>query len=67
MAGLGSEDDSHFKPHREARIERALREFVEGRTTWPSSREFAAAGKGDLYAAPSRNGGIGRRRRAVGL
>jgi hypothetical protein len=51
----------------EARIESALREFLGGRTSWPSAGEFAAAGRGDLYAAASRNGGIGRWRRAVGL
>jgi Fic family protein len=51
----------------EARIERELRSFVEGQTAWPSSKEFAAAGRADLYAAASRNGGIGRWRRAVGL
>jgi Fic family protein len=51
----------------EARIERELRAFVDGRADWPSSGEFAAAGRGDLYAAASRNGGIRRWRRAVGL
>jgi Fic family protein len=51
----------------ESRIERELREFVGGRETWPSPKEFAAAGKGDLYAAASRNGGVGRWRHAVGL
>jgi Fic family protein len=51
----------------EARIETGLREFLAGRDGWPSAREFAAAGRGDLYAAASRNGGIGRWRRAVGL
>lgn len=51
----------------EARIERELRDFVEGRANWPSPKDFAAAGRGDLYAAASRNGGIGRWRRLVGL
>jgi Fic family protein len=62
-------EDGRGRPTRwtEARIESALREFVAGRTTWPSAREFAAAGRGDLYAAASRNGGVGRWRRVVGL
>lgn len=51
----------------ESRIESELREFVGGREAWPSPKEFSAAGKGDLYAAASRNGGIGRWRRMVGL
>ncbi|HEY2054220.1 MAG TPA: hypothetical protein VGH14_09830 [Solirubrobacterales bacterium] len=51
----------------EIAIEHALREFLEGRGAWPTSKEFTAAGKGDLYAAASRHGGIGRWRRVVGL
>jgi Fic family protein len=51
----------------ESRIERELRAFLAERPTWPSPEEFKAAGKGSLYAAASRNGGIGRWRRVVGL
>lgn len=61
-----------FRPGPPARwtdtaIERELREFVRGRTQWPSPDEFRRAGKGGLYAAASRAGGIARWRRAVGL
>jgi Fic family protein len=68
-AGRASKQDGRGRPTRwtEARIESALREFLAGRSSWPSAREFTAAGRGDLYAAASRNGGIGRWRRAVGL
>ena len=68
-AGRAPRADGRGRPTRwtEARIESALREFVAGRTTWPSASEFAAAGLGGLYAAASRNGGIGRWRRVVGL
>jgi Fic family protein len=68
-AGRATRADGRGRPTKwtEARIESALREFLAGHTSWPSAREFAAAGKGDLYAAASRNGGIGRWRRAVGL
>lgn len=68
-AGRAPSGDGRGRPTRwtEPRIESALREFVAGRTTWPSAREFAAAGKGGLYAAASRNGGVGRWRRVVGL
>jgi len=51
----------------DARIERELREFLAGRTSWPKQGEFAAAAKGDLYAAASRFGGIARWRRVFGL
>jgi Fic family protein len=68
-AGRATKPDGRGRPVKwtEARIESALREFLAERTSWPSAREFAAAGRGDLYAAASRNGGIGRWRRAVGL
>jgi len=51
----------------DAAIERALREFVRERDRWPSPSEFRCMDKGDLYAAASRNGGIARWRRVVGL
>jgi Fic family protein len=67
--GPGIRRDGRGRPAKwtESRIERELRDFVGGRAAWPSPKDFAAAGKGDLYAAASRNGGIGRWRRAVGL
>lgn len=51
----------------EARIERELRAFLAGRTTWPTPGEFDAAERRDVYAAASRAGGIGRWRHMMGL
>lgn len=51
----------------ETKIERELRAFLSDRSVWPSSAEFKAAEKGSLYAAASRNGGIGRWRRLFGM
>jgi hypothetical protein len=51
----------------EPRIERELQDFLTGRTTWPSWEEFLASGRADLYSAASRNGGIARWRRIVGM
>lgn len=51
----------------EIRIEQELRSFMSGRSTWPSPKEFQNASRGDLYAAASRQGGIGRWRRLLGL
>jgi Fic family protein len=48
-------------------IEAELRRFLDGRSTWPPPAEFRAAGKGSLYAAASRAGGIARWRRVIGL
>jgi Fic family protein len=48
-------------------IERELRTFLDGRSEWPSPGEFRAAGKGPLYAAATKAGGIPRWRRVVGL
>jgi hypothetical protein len=41
----------------EERIERELREFVGKRTTWPSRKEFEAAGRKGLRDAVRRTGG----------
>lgn len=51
----------------ETKIEQEMREFVANRPTWPSPEEFRQAGKGPLYAAASKRGGIGRWRRIVGM
>ncbi len=51
----------------ETRIERELRTFIAERENWPSPKEFRDAGRGDLYAAASRAGGIARWRRALGV
>jgi hypothetical protein len=42
----------------EERIRSELSEFCAGRETWPSARTFKEAGRGDLYIAASRYGGI---------
>lgn len=49
----------------DARIERELRAFTEGRTSWPSVRDFEKAGLRALYLAASRNGGIVRWRKRI--
>lgn len=51
----------------DARIERELRAFVEGRNEWPRPEEFRSSGRGPLYAAASRAGGISRWRRLIGM
>jgi Fic family protein len=51
----------------ETKIEQELRAYLSDRSAWPSIGEFRAEGKGDLYAAASRNGGIGRGRRLFGM
>jgi len=51
----------------DAAVERELRAFLADRTSWPSPAEFRAAGRGALYAAASRSGGIARWRRLLGL
>lgn len=51
----------------ETKIEQELRAFLSDRSTWPSTGEFKAEGRGALYAAASRNGGIGRWRRLFGM
>src|SRR3954453_17670700 len=40
------------------RIRAELAKLCEGRTTWPSAQEFKSAGRGDLYVAASRPGGL---------
>ncbi|MDW5596177.1 Fic family protein [Conexibacter stalactiti] len=50
----------------DARIERELRTFLSGWERWPTRGEFEAAGRRDLHAAASRNGGIGRWRALLG-
>lgn len=51
----------------ETRIERELQAYLAGRSTWPTWDEFRASGRADLYSAASRNGGIARWRRIVGM
>jgi Fic family protein len=48
-------------------IESELRTFLDGRTDWPSPGEFRSAGRGALYSAAARAGGIRRWRALVGL
>jgi cell filamentation protein, protein adenylyltransferase len=51
----------------DTKIEQELRAFVADRPAWPSPEEFREAGKGPLYAAASKKGGIRRWRRIVGM
>lgn len=51
----------------DVKIEQELRAFLADRSSWPSAHEFQAEGRGALYAAASRAGGIGRWRRIVGM
>jgi len=51
----------------DATIEAELRAFLAGRTEWPSPAEFRAAGKGPLYSAASKAGGMGRWRQIFGI
>ncbi|MEN3279802.1 MAG: hypothetical protein V7607_942 [Solirubrobacteraceae bacterium] len=48
-------------------IEAELRAFLDGKSAWPSPREFRTAGKGPLYAAATKAGGVSRWRRIIGL
>jgi Fic family protein len=48
-------------------IEAELRAFLDGRPAWPTPTEFRAEGKGPLYAAAAKAGGIHRWRRLLGL
>jgi hypothetical protein len=50
-----------------ARIRQQLSEFCAGRDTWPTRREFQAAGKLALYRAAGKNGGIRWWADALGL
>lgn len=47
-------------------IERELRAYLGDRPDWPRPAEFRAAGRGDLYTAASRSGGVARWRRMLG-
>ncbi|HEY7198422.1 MAG TPA: hypothetical protein VH306_14690 [Gaiellaceae bacterium] len=49
------------------RIRSELRAFCAGRDTWPSAAEFRSSGRGDLYLAVCRYGGIDRWAGEVGL
>ncbi len=51
----------------EERIREDLEAFCAGREVWPTEREFLEAGKGVLYRAASRTGGIGYWADQVGL
>jgi Fic family protein len=51
----------------DAAIERELRAFLTDHSSWPSPAEFRKAGRGALYAAATKRGGIARWRRLVGM
>jgi Fic family protein len=50
----------------DALIERELRAYLDDRAEWPTPAEFRAAGRGGLYSAASRSGGIAHWRRMLG-
>jgi hypothetical protein len=49
------------------RIRRELETFCAGRNTWPTASEFKNAGRGDLYVAASRYGGVAHWANELGL
>jgi hypothetical protein len=69
---LGIEPPQHLGRRRkqawsELRIGAELEQFCAGRTRWPRFHEFERAGRGDLYRAASRKGGVRRWQRRLGL
>ena len=51
----------------EPAIEHELRTWLDGRSSRPSCQEFVAGGNRDLYTAASRNRGMARWRRSLGV
>jgi hypothetical protein len=49
------------------RIRRELEAFCRGRSAWPTASEFKTAGRGDLYVAASRYGGVAHWASELGL
>jgi hypothetical protein len=49
------------------RIRRELEAFCRGRSAWPTASEFKTAGRGDLYVAASRYGGVAHWAGELGL
>ena len=49
------------------RIRRELDMFCANRSAWPTAREFKTAGRGDLYVAASRYGGVAHWAKELGL
>jgi hypothetical protein len=49
------------------RIRAELQAFCSGRKLWPSAADFKEAGRGDLYVAASRYGGIGHWAEVLGF
>ncbi|MGH2880329.1 MAG: Fic family protein [Solirubrobacteraceae bacterium] len=66
-AQLG-DDNRSGRPRRwtDGSIERELRAYLDDRSDWPPRADFEAAGRGDLYKAASRAGGIARWRALLG-
>jgi len=54
----------HWTPDR---IRRELATFCANRRTWPTASEFKTAGRGDLYVAASRYGGVAHWAKELGL
>jgi hypothetical protein len=55
---LVREPNSTRRQWTDERIRAELADFCAGRSAWPSAGEFKATGRGDLYVAASRYGGI---------
>lgn len=68
-AESGGQDGRRGRPVKwtDTKIEQELRAFVADRAAWPTPEEFRQEGKGPLYAAASKHGGVGRWRRIVGM
>jgi hypothetical protein len=64
-----SESSGRGRPAKwtDSKIEKELRAFLSSRTAWPTAAEFRSAGKGALYAAASKRGGVARWRRLMGM
>lgn len=69
FAGAVAEKRGTGRPPKwtDAAIERQLRAFLKDHSSWPGQEAFIAAGRRDLYAAASRNGGIKRWRAMLGI
>jgi DNA-binding transcriptional ArsR family regulator len=63
LAREGSGGQRHWTSER---IRAELEAFCAGRQAWPSAAAFKEAGRGDLYVAASRYGGIGHWAEALG-
>ena len=69
--GVTARESSHRVPDRRRwnakLVEAELREFCQGRNTWPTYAEFQASGHRGLYQAANRYGGIGHWQSRIAL